>query len=451
VYEDVHVGNAKTYAVWDVLFRVLKHFGYNVKHVQNFTDVGHLTDDADTGDDKIQKKAEELNEHPMELVDTQIKEYHESMDKVRIHRPNVAPRATSHISEMIQMVKVLIDKGFGYEIEGDQGTFYYDTSKFDDYGKLAKLDLEGQQTGSRDEVKVIEGKRNPSDFALWIRAPEEHIMKYVSPVYGTEILGYPGWHLECSVMAQKYLGDTIDIHAGGIDHIPVHHTNEIAQSEAATGQKFARYWLHSEFVTINGEKMSKSKNNFITLHDLIEEVGPGPAKMSLIQANYRTQADFSMDKAKAIRTRYLRLIRSYHFARQIQVIEDLPSSDKYSEDFMGKFDDALADDLNTPEAFTVVNELAKALDNAVENADFDHIPVLINTFETMMDVLGIPYVKLDKDEVMHVNGMVEHRLELRKNKQWEASDAIRDYLSDDGYNLNDVSGRTEWFKPDPNY
>ncbi|MFV2016893.1 MAG: cysteine--tRNA ligase, partial [Candidatus Heimdallarchaeota archaeon] len=281
VYEDVHVGNAKTYIVWDLLVRTLKHFGYKVKHVQNFTDVGHLTDDADTGEDKIAKRAKELKEHPMELVDRQIFQYYQFIDKININRPNLAPRATAHIVEMIDLVKLLIERKHAYVHES---SVYYDISSFPDYGKLAKLDLDNLRAGAR--IHVIEGKKNPGDFALWIKAPKDHIMQYSSP-WGK---GYPGWHLECSVMAMKYLGETVDIHAGGIDHIPVHHTNEIAQSEGATGKKFVNIWPHSGFITINGEKMSKSKKNFYTLEEFLDKVGPGPARMTLMQFHYRTQS-----------------------------------------------------------------------------------------------------------------------------------------------------------------
>lgn len=442
VYEKVHVGNAKTYVAWDVLYRTLRHFGYNVLHVQNFTDVGHLTDDADTGEDKIVKRARERKEHPMQLVDREIEEYHQVMDMINVHRPDIAPRATGHIPEMIDLVLSLEEKDYAYNIDN---SLYFDTSKFEDYGKLARLNLENQQVGVRDEVKIIEGKKNPSDFALWIKAPAEHIMQYHSP-WGK---GYPGWHLECSVMAMKYLGDTIDIHSGGVDHIPIHHTNEIAQSEAATGQKFANYWMHSEFITLNGEKMSKSTGNFITLRELIEEVGPSAARYALTQANYRTQADFSMDKAKAAKTTFERQLRIYHLSLQQLVLQNIDLNNaEVDEELMVSFDGAMADDLNTPLAFSILADLTKTMDQQIQDGVHEALPSLVITFEIMMEVLGIPYTKLDPVEIQQVQSMVEHRLSLRAEKKYKESDAIRDFLNSNGYLLNDVSKeKTEWFRP----
>ena len=442
VYEDVHVGNAKTYIVWDVLVRTLKFLGYRVIHVQNFTDVGHLTDDADTGEDKIQKKAKILKMNPMELVDIKIREYHKFMDIINVNRPNIAPRATGHINEMVDMVQVLMDKEYAYELDG---SVYFDISKFPDYGKMAKLDLDNLKAGAR--VEVIEGKRNPSDFALWIKAPKEHIMKYTSPWS----VGYPGWHLECSVMAIKYLGETIDIHAGGIDHIPVHHTNEIAQSEASTGKTFANYWMHSAFITVNGEKMSKSEKNFVSLQELIDEVGRGAARFALGEAHYRTQADFSMKQARSLKKRYYRIIRSYHLALQyLNSFEDKRIDDK-DEDMSGKiiksFKKAMADDLNTPQAVTQINTAAKRIDQFRKEGNKTQLQYHLSALRDMMAVLGLPLIELSKEEIDRVNAMISLRIKVKEAGDFEASDTLRDYLQSHGYVLQDLSAHeTQWYK-----
>jgi cysteinyl-tRNA synthetase len=287
VYDDVHIGNARTYSSWDVVIRYLQYKGYDVFHVQNFTDVGHLTDDADQGEDKIEKRAREqkinpwelvdkqIQEkrareqkiNPWELVDKQIQEYWQVSDDLNIQRPNITPRATALIPDMIEIIKILLEKGYAYEV---QGNVYYDTKKFKDYGKLARLKLDEEKAQARVAQDPL--KKNYFDFALWLNArkgDQIHIMRWNSP-WGE---GYPGWHLECSVMGMKYLGETLDIHCGGIDHIPTHHPNEIAQSEAATGKKFVNWWMHAEFITLNGKKMSKSLGNYVTARELIDEHG----------------------------------------------------------------------------------------------------------------------------------------------------------------------------------
>ncbi len=442
VYEDVHVGNAKTYIVWDTLVRTLKHFNYQIKHIQNFTDVGHLTDDEDSGDDKIAKRAMELKEDPMELVDRKICEYYRDMDRINIARPNIAPRATAHLIEMIDLIQKLLENGHAYE---SSGSVYYDISTFAEYGKLAKLDLENLKAGAR--VEVIEGKRNPGDFALWIKAPKEHIMKYTSPWSK----GYPGWHLECSSMVMKYFGNTVDIHAGGIDHIPVHHTNEIAQSEGATGEKFANIWLHSAFITINGEKMSKSKNKyFIRLKEFIDEVGPGTVRMTFAQLHYRTQGDFSLKQAKSTKKRYNRLIRNYHFALQflIEMVEDLDFiSSKDQSISLEKFNKALADDLNTAMAVTQINTVSNKLDQSRKEKDFFSVKLHLRDFETMMKVLGIPYTTLSKDEIFHVNDLLKIRKLLKDEGKLEESDKVRNHLQNQQYVIQDqADGTSNWYK-----
>jgi cysteinyl-tRNA synthetase len=444
VYEVVHVGNAKTYIVWDLLVRTLKHFGYKVKHVQNFTDVGHLTDDADMGEDKIAKRARELQEHPMELVDRQIAEYYFVTDQINIARPNLAPRATAHLTEMIDLVELLIKKKHGYVVEG---SVYFDISTFPEYGKMAKLDLENLRAGARIEIR--EGKHNPGDFALWIKAPKEHIMQYSSP-WGK---GYPGWHLECSVMAMKYLGTTVDIHAGGIDHIPVHHTNEIAQSEGVTGEPLANIWMHSEFITVNGQKMSKSKQNFYPLREFIEEVGPGTARLTLMQFHYRTQADFSMKQAKSVKKRYDRLIRNYHLGQQFLLLKgeslDFASSSSEPSKLILNFNKALADDLNTPIAISQINTVSNRIEQSIKNNDLESLKNYLDDFRVMMGVLGVPHPELTEEEINLVNSLIEMRIYLKSKNELEHSDKLRSYLQFNKYVIQDqADGSVRWYKSD---
>ena len=261
VYGHCHIGHAKSYVSFDVIVRYLRYLGYHVRYVQNITDVGHLTDDADMGEDKIGVKAREMGIEPMEVAEMFTRSYFEDMDALNVQRPDISPRASGHIPEQIELVKALLDKGHAYEVEGN---VYFDVPSFPEYGKLSGRSLDELAEGERVEGR--EDKRHPADFALWRRAEPGHLMRWNSP-WGA---GFPGWHLECSVMSTKYLGETADIHGGGIENSFPHHEDEIAQTEAATGKPFVRYWLHNGMVTVNGQKMGKSLGNFITLKDAFE-------------------------------------------------------------------------------------------------------------------------------------------------------------------------------------
>lgn len=440
VYEDMHVGNAKTFLIWDLLSRVLRYFGYNLKHVQNFTDVGHLTDDNDLGEDKIEKRARMLNEHPMELIDRKINEYYADLDRINFLRPDLAPRATAHITEMIDLILQLIEKGHAYV---RNGCVYFDISTFPTYSDFAKLDLKNLKAGAR--IDVIEDKKNPSDFALWIKAPPGHIMQYTSPWSK----GYPGWHLECSTMAIKYLGETIDIHAGGIDHIPVHHTNEIAQSEGATGKKFSNYWLHSEFITQDGVKMSKSKGNFTAIRDLIDELGASPTRFTLLQAHYRTKGDFSMKQAKSSRKRYFRLVRSYHLGVQHLIRKNHQvqyEEFNQSTQILEKFNKSLADDLNTPQAFVQVNTIAKRIDQFRKSDNLNQLAFATTLFETMMNVVGIIIPAIDEREIDDLDMMLKLRQNLRSEGKVMEADAVRQFLVNRKYVIQDTDDQTQWYR-----
>ena len=292
MYGHAHLGHAKSYVSFDVLVRYLRYLGYSVTYVQNITDVGHLTDDADAGEDKIAKAARKERKHPMELAEYYTRSYFEDMDKLNCFRPDISPRASGHIIEQIELVKILLEKGFAYEVNG---SVYFDVAKFPDYGKLSGRNVEEMLAGAR--VEVSPEKRNPVDFALWKKAEPNHIMQWPSP-WG---MGYPGWHLECSAMSTKYLGQPFDIHGGGMENKFPHHECEIAQSEAAHGVQFVRTWVHNNMVTVDGQKMGKSLGNFITLkqafagtHEKLSRAyEPLAVRQLVLSSHYRSPLDFS--------------------------------------------------------------------------------------------------------------------------------------------------------------
>ena len=290
VYNHSHIRHAKSYVSFDVIVRFLRFVGYKVTYVQNITDVGHLTDNADQGDDKIEKEAKKDRVDPMEVVETFMRSYFEDMDRLGVERPDISPRATGHIVEQIELAKKLIEKGYAYEAGGN---VYYDVTKFPAYGRLSGKKLDDLISGTRVEVRS--DKKNSADFALWKKAEAGHLMKWTSP-WGD---GFPGWHLGCFTMSMKYLGETFDIHGGGIDNQFPHHECEIAQSEAATGKLFVRYWLHNNLVTVNGTKMSKSLGNFVTLKDAFKKYDPVVVRFFILQSHYRSPLDYSDEAVTA--------------------------------------------------------------------------------------------------------------------------------------------------------
>ena len=437
VYEDAHIGNARTYSYWDILVRYLRWRGYDVFWVQNFTDVGHLTDDADAGEDKIIKTALAKNIQPMVLVEKQIRKFFEDMDKLNIQRADIYPRATGEIPEMIEFVKDLLAKKYAYEVNG---TIYFEVSKFANYGELSPTSYSEETTGAR--IAVNPEKKDPRDFALWIKAPEGHLMKWPSP-WG---MGYPGWHLECSVMSQKYLGTTLDIHAGGIDHLYLHHPNEIAQSEARTGQKFVNYWIHAAFLTVNGERMGKSKGNFILVRDLFNEFDPMVIRLFLVNSHYRKSVDFNKDAITQNQILLDRIRTSLAALKQAKggKEEDLRKSIKQvTTDFI----QAMDDDLNTVGAIQAIMQFIKLV-----NSSFDNKKNLLeeakNLIITLMGILGI---NLQTTEVQGaislsslINLIVELRNDLRNIKQFQLADEIRSKLLDNGIQLEDKPEGTIW-------
>jgi len=437
VYEDAHIGNARTYSYWDVLVRYLRWRGYDVFWIQNFTDVGHLTDDADAGEDKIIKTALAKDIQPMVLVEKQIRKFYEDMDKLNINRADIYPRATGEIPEMIEFVKDLLAKKYAYEVNG---TIYFDVTKFAYYGELSPTTYSEETVGAR--IAVNPEKKDPRDFALWIKAPEGHLMKWPSP-WG---MGYPGWHLECSVMSQKYLGTTLDIHAGGIDHLHLHHPNEIAQSEARTGQKFVNYWIHAAFLTVNGERMGKSKGNFILVRDLFNEFDPMVIRLFLVNSHYRKSVDFNKDAISQNQVLLDRIRTSLAALKQAKGGKKETLRENITQ-VTTDFIQAMDDDINTVGAIQVIMQFIKTVNNSFDNKK-DLLVEANDLIVTLMGILGINLQPTDVQGAISlpslINLIVELRNDLRNIKQFQLADEIRSKLLDIGIQLEDKPEGTIW-------
>ncbi len=426
VYYYAHIGNLRAYLFMDNLRRVLKYNGYELLHAMNITDVGHLESDADEGEDKMAKAAKRENKDPYEIAKFYTEKFMIDLDKLNINKPEVICKATDHIKEMEEYVLKIMENGYAYETKD---TIYFDTSKLDKYGVLSNINIDEQKAGARVEFDTE--KRNVTDFALWIKAPENHIMKWDS-FWGK---CYPGWHIECSAMGRKYLGEHFDIHTGGIDHIPIHHENEIAQSKGCTGQIPANWWMHCEFLLIDGGKMSKSLNNVYTISDL-EAKGftAMDYRMFNFTSHYRNKLNFTWDSLEAAKIALTRLRESYK--RQADGTENV--ADSVIEEYEIKFEEAINDDLNMPQAMSVVWEVAK---NPVKSTKFAE---LLRKFD---EVLGF---KLDSKEELElpdeVKKIVEERKIARENKEWAKSDELRDALNEMGYIVKDSKTGMEILK-----
>mgnify|MGYP001589297403 CR=1 FL=1 len=420
VYHFAHIGNLRAYVFDDVLRRVLSLNGFVVNHVMNITDVGHLTSDSDTGEDKMVKGARREGKTAWDVAEFYTGHFKRDIASLNILEPSIWCKATDHIKEQIVLVQRLEQKGFTYVIDGDG--VYYDTSKFSSYGDLGKLNMEGLKEGAR--VDVVEGKRNKSDFALWKFSPvgEQRDMEWESP-WG---VGFPGWHIECSAMAMKYLGESFDIHCGGVDHIQVHHTNEIAQAEGATGKKFVNYWLHNEFVVIGAkEKMAKSGDNFITLQVVQDKsFKPLAYRYLCLTAHYRSKLFFSWESLEAARTA---LDRLHQFAVDFK---DGEVSGDWSS-YKGEFVDALNDDLDTPRALAVVWKLLK---DASLGAGSKYEALLF--FDGVL-ALNLGAVK-DIAVPERVKELVRLREVARTEKNWKVSDELRTQISSLGWFVQDT-------------
>ncbi len=441
VYGHSHIGHAKSYVSFDVVVRWFKHLGYKVKYVQNITDVGHLTDNADAGDDKIAEQAKREKLEPMEIAQAYTRSYYEDMDALGVQRPNIAPTAAGHIPEQIDLIKTLIEKGHAYEANGN---VYFDVSSFAGYGKLSGRTNQGDlEAGTR--VAVRGDKRNPSDFALWKKAEPNHIMKWTSPWS----VGYPGWHIECSAMSMKYLGETFDIHGGGLENQFPHHECEIAQSEAATGKPFARYWMHNNMVTVGGVKMGKSLGNFTTIKDALKKFQPLVIRFFILQSHYRSTLDFSDEALRAAQNGLEKLHDTYNRLKQ-------SASGNGSID-LRKFEmaihNAMNDDFNSPLALAALFDLSREINTALSGAGLSEIAK--NQTVRFMDtyagsVLGIlPSLAAQRTASVDVlpkvmDLVLELRKEVRAKKDFAASDLIRDRLKEAGIEVKDGKDGATW-------
>ena len=455
VYGDPHLGHARPAITFDVLFRYLKHLGYKVRYVRNITDVGHLEHDADEGEDKIAKKARLEQLEPMEVVQFYTNRYHKAMEALNVLPPSIEPHASGHIIEQIEYIKRILDDGYAYESDG---SVYFDVLKYNrdyHYGKLSGRNVEELLNTTR----ALDGqseKRNACDFALWKKAAPEHIMRWPSPWSD----GFPGWHLECSTMGEKYLGEVFDVHGGGMDLMFPHHECEIAQSVAHNGHETVRYWMHNNMITINGQKMGKSLGNFITLeqfftgsHEKLDQAySPMTIRFFILQAHYRGTVDFSNEALKAAEKAYDRMIDGW---RRLQELRPSEKSSVELPDFRKKCADAMNDDLNTPIVIAELFEACRIINSVndgkatLTQSDIDELKDLFTTY--LVDILGIrtdiaaggdtqvlePFEKA-------VDLLLQIRKESKEKKDWATSDLIRNRLAEIGFDVKDTKDGFEW-------
>ncbi|HEX5744464.1 MAG TPA: cysteine--tRNA ligase [Candidatus Saccharimonadales bacterium] len=434
VYDYAHIGHWFTYVRMDILVRTLKAGGFKPKWVMNITDVGHLVSDADEGEDKLQQKARREGKTAQEIAEFYTKDFLDGMASLNMLKPGRIVKATEHIKDQIALIRKLEKKGYTYVI--DDGV-YYDTGKFRRYPEFARLDLDEQQAGAR--VNHNPQKRNPSDFALWKFSPEDvkRDMEWDSP-WGK---GFPGWHIECSAMSMKYLGDTLDIHTGGIDHVPVHHTNEIAQSEAATGKRFANYWMHSNHVTVDGEKISKSLGNSITLRDIEKKgISPQAVRLHILESNYRSQSKFNWDSLVAAENR-LRDLRAMAVLRW-QAPETTHDTGTFALlDVPLQLFNRLADDLDTPQALAYLSEVSTQLQVVfIEQDMVDHFEAMLQGID---DLLGLDLMS-EGDITDEQKRMIAERSKARDAQDWARADKMRDLLLEQGIAVRDTVHGAIW-------
>ena len=446
VWDDPHLGHAKSYLSFDIVVRLLRAEGYKVRYVQNITDVGHILGDDESGEDRVLKKARIEKLEPVEIAQKYENRYFLGMDRLNCLRPDISCRATGHIIEMVGLVEKLLEKGFAYVSDGN---VYFDLSRFAGYGKLSGRKIDELIEGVR--VKTAEGKRHPADFALWKQADPTHLMQWPSP-WGK---GFPGWHLECSAMSMKYLGDSFDIHGGGIDNQFPHHECEIAQSESATGKPFVKYWLHNNMVTVGGQKMSKSLGNFVTLETLFEKYHPMTLRFFILQGHYRSPQDFSDEALDAAQKGYEKLakaVKDVEAACMDNPVADIAEDPKW-EEFRQRFLQFMDNDFNTAGALSILFDLVRETNSTLANStDRSFLPGVRSLFEDLGEkILGLSFVgRKQNDAVSLESGLVEvlidMREEFRSKKEWKRADAVRDRLAGLGIVLEDGKDGTRWSK-----
>jgi cysteinyl-tRNA synthetase len=452
VYSNAHLGHARPAITFDLLYRYLLHLGFKVRYVRNITDVGHLENDSDDGEDKIEKRARLENLEPMEVVQYYMNTFHRNMDQLNTLKPSIEPRASGHIIEQQEFIKLLLKNGYAYEVNG---SVYFDIEKYNRkyrYGKLSGRILEDLQINTR-ELEGQDEKRNPFDFAVWKKASPEHLMKW--PSIWSE--GFPGWHLECSAMSIKYLGEVFDIHGGGMDLQFPHHECEIAQSTAALGKESVRYWMHNNMITINGQKMARSLGNFITLdqlfsgdHPMLEQAySPMTIKFFILQAHYRSTLDFSNEALKAAEKGYQRLMKG------METLGRLEPSDQSTVDIKKLKDkcyESLDDDLNSPILLSYLFEGVKyinSINDGTEKLNCDDLEILKSLFSTFVyDILGLrSETESQEDKKLTSNLIkiiVDLRQEAKNKKDFSSSDKIRNKLKNAGVILKDKKDGVEW-------
>ena len=425
VYKDATIGNMRTSIFQDVLRRVLKYNGYSLKHAMNITDVGHLVSDGDEGEDKMLKSAREEKKSPMEIAKHYTELFFKDLEALNIETPEIICKATDHIPEMLEYVEKLVENGYAYETST---AIYFDISKLDKYPILSNLKLEDQKAGARIDVDTE--KRNHYDFALWIKAPENHLMKWDSP-WGPS---YPGWHIECSAMGQKYLGEQFDIHTGGIDLIPTHHENEIAQSKGKCGKIPARYWMHGEYLLINGGKMSKSLGNVYLVKDIIEKgYNPLVYRLFAYSSHYRNKLNFTWDAMEATSKSLERLKNGY----QIHLNGTDKIDDKTVKELENKFHLAINDDLNMPVAMGVVWDVVKQEKKSPKFAK------LLEKFDIVLGLKITEKSEQNENLPQEILDLIEQRKQARENKDWAKSDELRDLIQNKGYEIKDTKNGIE--------
>jgi len=453
VYSNAHLGHARPAIIFDLLYRYFIHLGYKVRYVRNITDVGHLEDEnTEQGEDRIEKKARQEQLEPMEVVQKYMNTFHRNMDQLNTLQPSIEPRASGHIIEQQEFIKILIKKGYAYEVNG---SVYFDVLKYNEkykYGKLSGCVLEELQANTRD-LEGQDEKRNSYDFALWKKASPEHLMNWPSKWSS----GYPGWHLECSVMSIKYLGEVFDIHGGGMDLMFPHHECEIAQSTAALGKESVRYWIHNNMITINGQKMARSLSNFITLdelfsgsHKLLQQAySPMTIKFFMLQAHYRSTLDFSNEALQAAEKGFNRLMKA------METLNKLKPSETSTIDISKmkeRFYEAINDDLNSPILLSHLFEGVKyinSVNEGVEKLNSSDIVTLNNLFNTFVyDILGLKDESFEKSDEKLTGELIKMILNMRQEaknrKDWSSSDKIREELNKLGIIIKDKKDGADW-------